>query len=58
MNTFNVNSIPTLVIINERGETVTDWGRSAVQKNPEECIAEWRQGQPGVSWLQLLKIWK
>lgn len=55
---FGVQALPTLIIVNgDTGRIVTTWGRSAILKNPKECIREWRAGRHGVSWLQLLKPW-
>ncbi|CAG8549196.1 622_t:CDS:2 [Ambispora leptoticha] len=58
MSRWSVSVIPTLVIYNPAAATnkvVTTWGKSAVLKNPDHCIEEWRQGNHGISWLQLLK---
>lgn len=53
-----VSMIPTLVIVNaETGKKITDWGRSAVMKNYDHCLDEWKQGRHGISWYQLLKPW-
>ena len=52
-----VSMIPTLLVLSPEGKTVTDWGRSAVMKNPGGCVQEWKQGKAGVSWLQFLKPW-
>ncbi|KNC80088.1 hypothetical protein SARC_07531 [Sphaeroforma arctica JP610] len=54
---FTVTMVPTLAIISPENECITTWGRSAIDKNAENCIAEWKQGRPGVSWMQLLKFW-
>jgi len=51
---FNISMIPTLVILTPKGEFVTDWGKSAVTKNPNGCIQEWKEKKHGVSWMQLL----
>lgn len=50
-------AIPSLIIVDAAGNLVTSWGRSATTKNPENCVAEWKTGSHGVSWLQLLKFW-
>mmetsp|Transcript_14023 Transcript_14023/g.19502 ORF Transcript_14023/g.19502 Transcript_14023/m.19502 type:complete len:157 (+) Transcript_14023:42-512(+) len=52
-----ISSIPTLVILSASGEYITNWGRSAVSKNPDHCIEEWKKGEHGVSWLQILTPW-
>ncbi|KAL1918714.1 uncharacterized protein VTP21DRAFT_2736 [Calcarisporiella thermophila] len=56
---FSVSLLPTLVIYDPaRDYVVTSfWGRMAITRNPDHCIEEWRRGQTGVSWLQLLKFW-
>lgn len=51
---YRISMIPTLVVINEQGEYITDWGKSAISKNPHNCISEWKSKQAGVTWLQLL----
>jgi len=57
MDKFHISVIPTLVILDSDGNFITDWGKSAVSKNGDHCIEEWKQRSPGVSWLQLLKFW-
>lgn len=55
---FGVQALPTLVVVNgDTGAVVTTWGRSAISKNPKGCLAEWKAGRSGVTWLQLLKPW-
>lgn len=55
---FGVEALPTLVIVNgDTGAVVTTWGRSAVTKNPNGCLKEWKAGRHGVTWVQLLKPW-
>eukprot|EP00026_Physarum_polycephalum_P019057 Phypoly_transcript_20890.p1 GENE.Phypoly_transcript_20890~~Phypoly_transcript_20890.p1 ORF type:complete len:213 (+),score=19.57 Phypoly_transcript_20890:34-639(+) len=53
---FRVSMIPTLVILTPDGEYITDWGRSAITKNADHCIQEWKEKKHGVSWMQLLKF--
>jgi nucleoredoxin len=54
----NVQMIPTLIIVDPyTGETISTWGRSAILKNPDGCLQEWRQGRSGVSWWQLIRPW-
>ncbi|CAG8559982.1 1694_t:CDS:2 [Ambispora gerdemannii] len=55
---LSVSTIPNLVIYNPaatKQKVVTTWGKSAVLKNPDHCIEEWRRGNHGISWLQLFK---
>eukprot|EP01117_Protostelium_nocturnum_P012244 TRINITY_DN4501_c1_g1_i1.p1 TRINITY_DN4501_c1_g1~~TRINITY_DN4501_c1_g1_i1.p1 ORF type:complete len:120 (-),score=26.74 TRINITY_DN4501_c1_g1_i1:36-395(-) len=54
---FNANMLPTLVVLDGEGNFVTDWGRSAVSKNPQGCIEEWKRGNAGVTWFQMFKFW-
>eukprot|EP00903_Cladosiphon_okamuranus_P013920 g12948.t1 len=55
---FGVQALPTLIIVNgDNGNIVTSWGRSAIMKNPQGCLDEWKAGRHGVTWLQLLKPW-
>lgn len=55
---FGVQALPTLIIVNgDTGNIVTAWGRSAITKNPQGCLEEWKAGRHGVTWLQLLKPW-
>eukprot|EP00752_Nemacystus_decipiens_P009897 g8830.t1 len=55
---FGVQALPTLIIVNgDSGNIVTTWGRSAIMKNPQGCLEEWKAGRHGVTWLQLLKPW-
>lgn len=55
---FGVQTLPTLVIVNgDTGGVVTTWGRSAITKNPNGCLEDWKAGRHGVTWLQLLKPW-
>ena len=40
---MGVSMLPTLVIVDvESGEVLTDWGRAAVTRNPDGCVAAWR----------------
>ncbi|RKP07541.1 thioredoxin-like-domain-containing protein [Thamnocephalis sphaerospora] len=55
---FEVQMIPTLAIVDaDTGKIVSTWGRSAIMKNPDGCLEEWRQGGTGVSWWQLIRPW-
>ncbi|CBJ26110.1 conserved unknown protein [Ectocarpus siliculosus] len=55
---FGVQALPTLVVVNgDTGAVVTSWGRSAITKNPNGCLKAWKEGNHGVSWLQLLRPW-
>ena len=55
---FGVQVLPTLIIVDgDTGAVITDWGRSAVTKNPKGCLEEWKAGRAGVTWFQLLKPW-
>ena len=54
---MGIKMIPTLVILNQKGQVISDWGKSAVLKNPDNCIQEWEKGESGVSWFQLLSFW-
>jgi len=52
---LGVSMLPTLVILDGRsGEVLTDWGRSAVMRNPEGCVNAWKAGGHGCSWVQLV----
>ena len=52
---MGVSMLPTLVIVDvESGEVLTDWGRAAVTRNPDGCVAAWRRGGHGCSWMQFL----
>eukprot|EP00123_Amoebidium_parasiticum_P022561 comp8993_c0_seq1/m.4197 comp8993_c0_seq1/g.4197 ORF comp8993_c0_seq1/g.4197 comp8993_c0_seq1/m.4197 type:complete len:199 (-) comp8993_c0_seq1:18-614(-) len=53
----SVMAIPTLEIINPEGNTITTWGRGAVEKNPDTCLEEWKRGGHGVGWLDYLRLW-
>lgn len=54
---LSVSMLPTVVVVSrETGRVVTHWGRSAVEKNPDGCVEEWRQGRSGVSWLSFCTI--
>lgn len=48
------SSFPHLVILDEQGRLISDWGRSAVVWNSKKCFNEWTLGKPGVSWTQIL----
>lgn len=56
-NQFGINALPTCAVVHSDGTFITDWGRTAVLKNPENCIEEWKNKEAGISWLQLLKFW-
>ncbi|GMH80106.1 hypothetical protein TrST_g12138 [Triparma strigata] len=52
---LSVSMLPTLVIVNRsNGKVITHWGRTCVEKNPDHCVEEWKNGRAGVSWLQTL----
>lgn len=52
---LGVSMLPTLVIVDGRsGKVLTDWGRSAVMRNPQGCVQAWKAGGHGCSWLQLV----
>ncbi|CAI2383952.1 unnamed protein product [Moneuplotes crassus] len=42
---FGITGIPTLVILNKKGEIITYDGRADVQSMRAECIEEWRNTQ-------------
>ncbi|CAM9534627.1 unnamed protein product [Phaeothamnion confervicola] len=53
---FQVRMLPTLVVLDgDTGALVTDWGRSAVLRNPKRCLQEWRAGRSGATWWVLLR---
>ncbi|KAI9593862.1 thioredoxin-like-domain-containing protein [Syncephalis fuscata] len=53
-----VQMIPQLTIVDSNsGEIVSSWGRSAIMKNADNCLQEWREGGSGVSWWQLVCPW-
>eukprot|EP01134_Creolimax_fragrantissima_P007117 CFRG7117T1 len=56
-STFTVTMLPTLAVISHENRLLTTWGRSAIDKNEANCLTEWKNGQAGVSWMQLLKFW-
>ncbi|CAG8640101.1 8573_t:CDS:2, partial [Paraglomus occultum] len=46
---WKVSTIPALLIYNPMThQMVTSWGRTAVMKNPEGCLEEWKQNRHGV----------
>ena len=50
--------LPTLLIVDyDTNAVLTSWGRSAVTKNKDNCINEWKNGRAGVSWMQLFRFW-
>lgn len=52
---MGVSMLPTLVIVDgTTGKLITDWGRSAVTKNPQGCIEAWRKGEHGCGWFTML----
>jgi nucleoredoxin len=42
METYEVRGIPSLVIVNPKGELVTKMGRFDVEKNPDQALAKWQ----------------
>jgi thiol-disulfide isomerase/thioredoxin len=55
---LRIAMLPTLVVLDAKtGQYVTDWGVSAIRKNPDACISDWQRGAAGVSWWQLLRPW-
>ena len=40
-------TILQLVILTSNGEYVTDWGKSAITKNSDHCIGEWKHKKHG-----------
>ena len=52
---MNVAVLPTALVVSRKtGLVVTSWGRMCVEKNPENCVSEWREGRSGVTWFQTL----
>jgi hypothetical protein len=44
--------IPAVVVIeNQNGKVITDWGRTAIEFNEESCVEAWRDGKSGASYL-------
>jgi len=44
--------IPAVVVIeNQNGKVITDWGRTAIEFNEESCVEAWRNGKSGASYL-------
>ena len=39
---YGVQSIPTLIILDQNGKTISDQGRGEVAENPEKCLEEWK----------------
>eukprot|EP00164_Ancoracysta_twista_P001638 GFYU01002153.1.p1 GENE.GFYU01002153.1~~GFYU01002153.1.p1 ORF type:complete len:208 (+),score=56.12 GFYU01002153.1:31-624(+) len=55
---IQVMGIPSLAVLDRvSGDIITTWGRSAVERNPDGCVEEWKKGGHGVSWFQYLKFW-
>ncbi|ORY00680.1 thioredoxin-like protein [Basidiobolus meristosporus CBS 931.73] len=55
---LKVYTIPSLIIVNTTTkQIVTTWGRSAISKNRDHCLQEWKEGKHGCSWYHLLKFW-
>ena len=40
---YEVRGIPSLVIVNEKGETITKNGRGDVSKNPKGAVSDWKK---------------
>ncbi|MBI4565169.1 MAG: redoxin family protein [Planctomycetes bacterium] len=43
MKKFSVKGIPKLVILTPTGELITEDGRAEVTKDPEHCLAQWKE---------------
>lgn len=44
--------IPAVVVIdNQNGKIITDWGRTAIEFNEESCVEAWRNGKSGASYI-------
>ena len=41
---FEVRGIPSLVIVDAKGNTITKNGRGDVSANPEGALASWQKG--------------
>lgn len=54
---FGIYALPTLQIIGADGKDLTSWGRAAVTRNKERCIAQWKKGGSGASFPSLLGLW-
>ena len=55
LHQMGVSMLPTLVIVDgTTGKVLTDWGRAAVMRNPKGCVAAWKAGGHGCSWVQLV----
>ncbi|MBF0548021.1 MAG: redoxin family protein [Candidatus Riflebacteria bacterium] len=39
---YNVQAIPTLIILSPKGEIITEEGREQVTENPDSCIEQWK----------------
>ncbi len=50
-----ISALPTVVVVDVKtGKMVTNWGKAAVHHNPEHCLEEWRLGNHGITWSQLV----
>ncbi|KAJ1649896.1 hypothetical protein IWQ61_009152 [Dispira simplex] len=55
---LEIQNVPTLLICDSQtGRPITACGVEAVQKNPRECLALWREGKSGVRWWHWFKCW-
>ncbi|KAF9578147.1 hypothetical protein BGW38_006207 [Lunasporangiospora selenospora] len=58
LNEWQTKGVPCLHIYDPvRHEILTSWGGSCLRFNPEHCHGEWRQGEHGVSYWQMLVGW-
>jgi hypothetical protein len=52
---LSVNMLPTCIVVDAKtGRRVTSWGRSAVERNGEKCLEEWKDGKEGVTYFQAM----
>jgi len=60
MSALGTAGIPTLVVMDSKGKIITTSARGAVTRNPEGCVQEWLQGNPGagvigrINWMSIL----
>lgn len=45
-DTFGVQGIPTLIVLNKKGEVITREGRRDIKVHGEDCIDIWMQNLP------------
>ena len=51
-----IYSIPTLVIFDENGIQLTKDGRGCVTSKADTCLADWRNGQPGIEYVTCVGV--